>query len=320
MCIRDRAIIAARLGTSERELLQHNGTFEVLKAGDVLDVPPSATKALTSFGTTNATLPVESYKSWEEIATAFDCDVDDLRDVNVEACNDDGSLKAGTPTIKVPHFLLENAAQNEFASEEVVLGGDNWGSIALRLGTTEAALKAANSDMTSITQGALIKVPVDASHPRRLRDPLLRVDTEQNMTAHLQAEKQKYKLQDGVPSKPHDAEDFPYEFIDSTSIYPFIPKNKKLATSDWLTYTAAYLDRDLTQKSEPTSTYNVNQLWPVQQVPGREDQTPFEEDQTWMMHHIPVQRQQMFHAEGHMQDLHHVNHEMFPKSLQWQAP
>ena len=312
--------VAARLGVSERELLLHNSAVDNLATGVTLDVPPTATKAVTSFGTTTATLPVGAYKSWEEIATAFDCDADDLRDVNVEYCNDDGSLKAGTSVVKVPHFLLENSAQNEFASEEVVLGGDSWETIAKRLGSSVESLKAANVGITTLAQGSLVQVPADASHPRRLRDPLLRVDTEQTLTAHLQAEKQKYNLPEGVPTKPHDAADFPYEFIDSTSVYPFIPSNRRHATSDWLAYTSTYLDRDLTQKAEPASTYNVNQLWPFQQIPGREDQTPFEEDQTWMMHHTPVQRQQMFHAEGHVQDLPEVNHEMFPKSLQWQAP
>ncbi|KEG06331.1 hypothetical protein DQ04_14591020 [Trypanosoma grayi] len=87
-----------------------------------------------------------------------------------------------------------------------------------------------------------------------------------------------------------------------------------------MSYTAKYLDKQFTHQAEPTPVYNVNKLWPMQQVPGKVDQTPFEEDQTWLLHPIPVQQMEQHHPEKDLQDLPFVNHEQFPRSLEWTAP
>jgi hypothetical protein len=80
------------------------------------------------------------------------------------------------------------------------------------------------------------------------------------------------------------------------------------------------LDPDLSFDDEHTPVYNVNRLWPMVQVPGRVDQSPFEEDQTWFMHHIPVQQTEIHHPEKELQDLPFANHEQFARSLEWTAP
>eukprot|EP00758_Cryptobia_borreli_P007817 Tbor_TRINITY_DN5333_c0_g2::TRINITY_DN5333_c0_g2_i2::g.4749::m.4749 len=322
--------ISIRIGSSIEALKEENDDVDSLKAGMQLAIPAGATKTTTSHGHTMGTIPVSEgknrlYKTWEEIAKVFDCEVSDLQEVNAAICEKDGSLSPSAEAITVPYHILENSPSTEFATVELTFEGDTWEIVAKRLGCSVDTLKEKNAlngppeGAVHFVAGTALNIPEDAKHLRRIADPLLRVDTLETITSVLQGEKKRAGLEDGIPMKPEGAEKYPYEYMDSTTRYPFVPSHDQ-STEDWLRYTATYLDKGMRLGGEAVPVYNVNKVWPEQQIPGTRDQTPFEEDQTWMMHHIPVQQQEMFHAEGYLQDLHNINNEMFPKSLDWRAP
>lgn len=317
-------IIATRLGTSIEALKQANPGVSDVTPGVSLNVPLGSSKAVTSFGHSKASISLTKdgkriYNSWEEIAAAIGCDATELQEMNQDCCDADGKLVPNADVVYVPMDMVTNSLENEFASSEVVGVGDTWTGIAKRLGTTAKALRQANPTVSSLVAGGTIAIPSGATNVRRISDPLLSVDAADVATSRLRAEMKTFNLEQGIPTAPEGADKFKFEFMDSSTRYPMTPQQLP-GTDDWLSYTAAYLDPALNNAAEAKPLYNVNQLWPMMQVPGKVDQTPFEEDQTWMMHHIPLQRQEMFHAEGYLQDLPNVNHEVFPRSLEWQSP
>lgn len=316
-------LIAERLGTSVGALRRANRGISAISEGMLLNVPLGASRSVTSFGHGKAFLELTKdgkriFDSWEAIATAVGCDATELQELNQELCDDKGALLGSATRIRAPVDLALNSSASEFATTEVVEVGDTWGSIARRLGTTVKSLRNSNPTIKTLVPGSQVSVSPDAKNMRRVNDPLLTVDADL-ITSRLNSEMAAHGLQDGIPSSPEGSEKFKHEFLNSSTRYPTVP-DAVVGSNDWLAYTAAYLDPALGKAAEAQPLYNVNQLWPVLQVPGKVDQTPFEEDQTWMMHHIPLQRKEIFHAEGHLQDLPNVNHEMFPRSLDWQSP
>ena len=123
-----------------------------------------------------------------------------------------------------PSAALEDAA-HEFAASEEVMESDSWESIALRLGSTAAALQAVNPSVSDLTQVGAVNVPQCASRPRRLTEPLLRPAV---ATASLLPRTLGEQLAvPEIPSRPKNAEKFPHEYNSTASRFPVTPKQQE---------------------------------------------------------------------------------------------
>lgn len=325
--------VARRLGCSVEDVKNANPTMEGIEPDSVLNVPGNATRRLTSFGGGPRTLPLRTADdekricTWEEAATALGCSVEELQQVNGHAAltykqngeNGEGEFDPSVTELNVPLSCWTSSPEAEFSSVELVFAGDTFATIAKRLQCSEAALKKANEDITDLSKVSFVRVPADAKTPRRVVEPQLRPQAATDvLTARTGAEEKTFNLTN-IPDLPPNAHKFPHEYHTPTSRYPTTPKDTG-ADIDWMSYTSQYLDKQFTHPAEPAPVYNVNKLWPMQQVPGKVDQTPFEEDQTWLLNPIPVHQMEQHHPEKDMQDLPFVNHEQFPRSLEWTAP
>ncbi|RNC56982.1 hypothetical protein TcCL_ESM05412, partial [Trypanosoma cruzi] len=325
--------VAQRLGCSVDDLKEANPAIEELEAGAVLNVPGGASRRLTSFGAAPRVLPLQNpnngkrIRTWEDAATVLDCTVEELQQANGHAAltykqtgeNGEGEFGPSVTELNVPLSCWVSTAETEFSPVELVFAGDTFATIAQRLRCSEEALKKANDGQSDLSHARFVRVPAEAKAPRRLLEPQLRSQaaTDVLMTRTI-AEEAAYGIKN-IPDLPSNASKFPHEYHTPTSRFPTTPKEKE-SESDWMAYTARYLDKQFTHPTEPTPIYNVNKLWPMQQVPGKIDQTPFEEDQTWLLNPIPVQQLEQHHPEKDLQDLPFVNHEQFPRSLEWTAP
>lgn len=319
--------IAARLGTTEAALRGANVELELPVVGETVTVPQSATRRLTSFGGTEQMIPLidESgnrvIHTWEDAANAIGCTIEELQMANGPAAHNYNSEKNAfddaTVQLNVPVTAKVLSGAAEFASIEEVMINDTFESIAARIGCSVEDLKASNPTLQQVTDVGAVNVPATATNPRRLTEPLLRPAA---ATASLiPSTMGDMETIPEMPSRPKNAEKYPHEYHSSASRFPPTPLKPDFE-DNWLSYTAKFLDRELKATDQPTPLYNVNKLWPMQQVPGKVDQTPFEEDQTWLLHHTPVQQTEFHHPEKDSQDLPFVNHEQFPKSLEWTAP
>lgn len=326
------ATVAQRLGCTEAALKSANDTLENLSAGVAVNVPGSATRRLTSISAAPALLPLRpgdgkpAVTSWRMAAELLGCSVEELQQANGEAAltykvaegGEDGSFDASVTELVVPYTATLATPETSFASVEPVFEGDTWATIAARLGCSEADMRGCN-ETVDLDTAATVRVPATATTPRRITHPQLRPQAATDaLLARTLGEKAVGGLEE-IPSLPPNAEKFPHEYNTPTSRFPVTPQEPR-ASDNWIAYTAKYLDKQLLLQDEPTPVYNVNKLWPMQQVPGKVDQTPFEEDQTWFMHPIPVQQMEQHHPEKDLQDLPFINHEQFPRSLDWTAP
>ncbi|KPI86885.1 hypothetical protein ABL78_4075 [Leptomonas seymouri] len=328
------ASVALRLGCTEEALRSANDTLESLSAGVSVNVPGSAMRRLTSASCAPALLPLQpsdgkpAVTSWRMAAELLGCSVEELQQANGEAAltykassgDDDDSFDPTVKELIVPYTVTPASPDTSFASVEPVFEGDTWATIAARLGCSEADLRSANNTTgNDLSAAATVRVPATAETPRRITHPQLRPQAATDaLLARTLGEKAVSGLEE-IPSLPPNAEKFPHEYHTPTSRFPATPREPS-ASDNWIAYTSKYLDKQLLLQDEPTPVYNVNKLWPMQQVPGKVDQTPFEEDQTWLMHPIPVQQMEQHHPEKDLQDLPFVNHEQFPRSLDWTAP
>nr|CCC90709.1 conserved hypothetical protein [Trypanosoma congolense IL3000] len=326
--------VAQRLGCGVDELKDANAERGSLEAGAVVNVPASATRKLTSFGATPRVLPLQASSSsengrirtWEEAAAVLDCTVEELQQYNGHAAltykekeNGEGEFDPSVTELIAPLSCWAAASESEFSPVELVYVNDTLATIAERLQCSEEDLRKANNDIEEVSGLRVVRVPPSAKRPRRLVEPQLRAQTEAGaLLTRSIAEEGAYKLKN-IPNLPPNAERFPHEYHTPTSRYPTTPRETP-SSQDWMAYTAKYLDKQFTHQAEPAPAYNVNKAWPLQQVPGKVDQTPFEEDQTWLLHPIPVQQMEQHHPEKDLQDLPFVNHEQFPRSLEWTAP
>lgn len=323
--------VAARLGCTVEELKSCNDHLQTLTAGVSLYVPVAARRRLTGFALSPVTLPLCNkdgkpiITTWEVAAEQLGCTVEELQQANGYAAlsyrssGKEVGFDSSITELVVPPSATAATAETSFASTEPVLEQDTWASIGQRLGCAEEELRAINADVTDLLAATVVKVPPTAKAPRRLVHPQLRPETMTNaLFPRTLGEKEMSKL-DRIPELPLNAEKFPHEYHTPTSRFPTTPQ-QTLATENWISYTSKYLDKQLVLQDEPQPVYNVNKLWPMQQVPGKLDQTPFEEDQTWLLHPIPVQQMEQHHPEKDLQDLPFVNHEQFPRSIEWTAP
>ncbi|CAJ1991958.1 LysM domain containing protein [Leishmania donovani] len=330
------ASLAKRLGCSESELRAANDTMEEVAAGVAVSVPGSATRRLTSFSTTPSVLPLQqgdgkpAITSWRRAAEVLGCSVEELQQANGAAAltyisaaeSGDGAFDPAVKELVVPHTATAALTESSFAAFEPTFDGDTWTSIADRLGCSEGDLRACNSvdgSVADVSSLAAVSVPASATRPRRIIHPQLRPQAATDALLARTLGEQAVSAIGDIPSLPANAHKFPHEYYTPTSRFPATPQQSP-ASDNWIAYTAKYLDKQLALQDEPAPVYNVNKLWPMQQVPGKVDQTPFEEDQTWLMHPIPVQQMQQHHPEKDLQDLPFVNHEQFPRSLEWTAP
>jgi LysM repeat protein len=326
--------VAVRLGCTAHALRLANPQLNAegkIVAGQTLIVPFSSTKRPSQKPAVPQYLELvgkdgkRSFKTWEDVATALDCEVDELQTHNPHIASDpamyspDSGFSEKVTQIRVPLSSTVPTAGESFATTEPVYESDTFESIARRVGCTVQALKEMNPKVDKVTAVEEVLIPASAKYPRRLTDPLLQpeaatqalfpqtVSESQHVPAHL-------------PEKPDKAAvTFPAEYTSNSDSFP--PQAMKVpGTEDWVSYTATYLDPALSIVNSPSSTFNLNPVWPVQQVPGRIDSTPYEEDQTWMMQDIPLQQTEIFHPEGYIQDMPRVNNEMFDQSLNWVAP
>ncbi|KAK7197289.1 LysM domain containing protein [Novymonas esmeraldas] len=332
------ASLAARLGCTPADLKAANDTLEEVAAGVAVNVPGSATRRLTSFSAAPAVLPLRpgdgkpAVTSWRMAAELLGCSVEELQQANGAAAltytdggaDGDGAFDVRVTELAVPHTAAAAAAASEtsFATSEPVFEGDSWASVAARLGCSEAELLACNNADAGggdVSSRSTVRVPATAATPRRLVHPQLRPQAATDaLLARTFGEKAVGAVGD-IPTLPPNAAKFPHEYHTPTSRFPVTPQERP-AGDNWIAYTATYLDKQLQLQDEPAPLYNVNKLWPMQQVSGKVDQTPFEEDQTWLMHPIPVHQMQQHDPEKDLQDLPFVNHEQFPRSLEWTAP
>nr|6HIV_CJ Chain CJ, uS10m [Trypanosoma brucei brucei]6HIW_CJ Chain CJ, uS10m [Trypanosoma brucei brucei]6HIZ_CJ Chain CJ, uS10m [Trypanosoma brucei brucei] len=326
--------VAQRLGCSVGELKDANAERETIEAGVVINVPVTATRRLTSFGATPLVLPLkttsakdgERIRTWEEAAAILDCTVEELQQCNGHAAltyqkkeSEAGEFDSSETELVAPLSCWTSTSESEFSPVERVHANDTLVAIARRLQCSEEALRAVNDGITDVSGLDFVRVPPEARRPRRLVEPQLRPQAATDaLLARTIAEEETFKLK-SIPHLPQNAERFPHEYHTPTSRFPPTPSETP-ATQDWMAYTAKYLDKQFTISAEPAPVYNVNKLWPMQQIPGKVDQTPFEEDQTWLLHSIPVQQLEMHHHEKDLQDLPFINHEQFPRSLEWNAP
>ncbi|KAG5494179.1 hypothetical protein GH5_02169 [Leishmania sp. Ghana 2012 LV757] len=330
------ASLTQRLGCSESELRAANDTMHEVVAGIAVNVPGSATRRLTSFSATPSVLPLQqndgkpAITSWRMAAQLLGCSVEELQQANGAAAltyvaaaeSGDGAFDPAVKELMVPHTATAASSESAFAVFEPVFEGDTWSTISRRLGCSEADLHACNdADVTGtdLSTRPVVRVPASATTPRRLVHPQLRPKAATDALLARTLGEQAVGVIDDIPSLPANAAQFPHEYHTPTSRFPTTPQAPQ-ATDNWIAYTAKYLDKQLALTDEPTPVYNVNRLWPMLQVPGKVDQTPFEEDQTWLLHPIPVQQMQQHHPEKDIQDLPFVNHEQFPRSLEWTAP
>ncbi|CAM40531.1 conserved hypothetical protein [Leishmania braziliensis MHOM/BR/75/M2904] len=330
------ASLAKRLGCSESELQAANDTLEEVVAGVAVNVPGSATRRLTSFSAAPSVLPLQprdgkpAITSWRAAAELLDCSIEELQQANGAAAltyvaaaeSGDGAFDPTVKELVVPYTATAASSGSSFAAFEPVFEGDTWASIATRLGCTETELLRCNDvDVpgVAVSSRSVVRVPESATTPRRILHPQLRPQAATDALLARTLGEQVAGALGEIPSLPENAAKFPHEYHTSTSRFPATPQ-EPLASDNWIAYTAKYLDKQLALQDEPTPVYNVNKLWPMQQVPGKIDQTPFEEDQTWFMHPIPVQQMEQHHPEKDLQDLPFVNHEQFPRSLEWTAP
>ncbi|KPA76875.1 putative mitochondrial hypothetical protein [Leptomonas pyrrhocoris] len=328
------ASVAQRLGCTEEALKNANDTLETLSAGVSVNVPGTSTRRLTSTSSVPALLPLQpgdgkpAVTSWRMAAELLGCSVEELQQANGEAAltykaadgGADGCFDPSVRELMVPYTVTFASLETSFASAEPVFEGDTWATVAARLGCSEADLHSCNDAAgAELSTFATVRVPVTAKTPRRITHPQLRPQAATDaLLARTLGEKAVSGLAE-IPSFPPNAEKFPHEYHTPTSRFPTTPRESS-ASDNWIAYTAKYLDKQLLLQDEPTPVYNVNKLWPMQQVPGKVDQTPFEEDQTWFMHPIPVQQMEQHDPEKDLQDLPFVNHEQFPRSLDWTAP
>ncbi|RNF10460.1 hypothetical protein TraAM80_01506 [Trypanosoma rangeli] len=324
---------AQRFGCGVEELKKENPAVETLEAGALLNLPGNASRRLTSFGASPRVLSLRTAKgdkhirTWDEAAAALDCTVEELQQVNGHAAltykqtgeNGEGEFDTSVTELNVPLSCWMATPEAEFSPIELVFAGDTLATIAQRLQCSEEALQRENAGLRDVTNLHYVRVPTEAKAPRRLVEPQLRPQaaTDALLTRTI-AEETAFQIKH-LPDLPANSQNFPHEYHTPTSRFPAAPK-KTGSENDWMSYTAKYLDKQFTHLTEPTPLYNVNKLWPMQQVPGKVDQTPFEEDQTWLLNPIPVHQMEQHHPEKELQDLPFVNHEQFPRSLEWTAP
>lgn len=321
--------IAVRLGTSVEQLQRVNPDCEALQVGLTLVVPASSTRRTTgSRGSTEQLLPltdingVRRLSNWADAAAALGCTVEELQQANgaaVTVYDGEGNcFHSTTAQLVIPENAVEHDGAFEFAKAEEIFESDSWESIAARLGCTVVDLKSSNSGVETLVAGGVVNVPLSAKNPRRLFNPLLRpsasIDEVIPRTIGEQA-----SVPD-IDRLPKNAGEFPHEYHTPSSKFPMTPKMEDFVADDWLSYTARFLDKELSTSASAEPMFTVNRLWPMLQVPGKVDATPFEEDQTWMSHHIPVHQMEFHHHEKENQDLPFANHEQFAKSIEWTAP
>lgn len=321
--------IAQRLGCEVQDLRDANEKFESVEEGISLVIPGTATRRLTSTNFGNKLLPLKQgngarIKTWEEAAELLGCTVEELQQVNSQvavALKDKGmkEFSDNVAELVVPDTVAAAITEEVFAATEPVYLSDTFESIAARLQCSVEDLKRANAEITDLAASRTLSVPISAKQQRRVVHPQLRAQVSTNsLFPRVISEQQRFGIDD-IPNLPPNANKFPHEYHTATSRFPSTPKELDF-NDDWVSYTAKYLDTNLSLKEEPRPLYNVNKLWPMQQVPDKVDQTPFEEDQTWLMHPIPVQQLSLHDPEKDMQDLPFVNHEQFPRSIEWTAP
>lgn len=321
--------IAQRLGCLVSDLREANENLENIEEGISVVIPGTATHRRTGTNFGNKLLPLKQadgskIKTWMEAASLLGCTVEELQQVNSQAAvaSREKELKElgdDVTELVVPDTVATAAAEEVFAATEPVYRSDTFDSIAARLQCSVEELRHANAEISDLTTVNTVSVPLSAKQQRRVMHPQLRTQVSTNsLIPRVISEQQTFGVDD-IPDLPPNASKFPHEYHTPTSRFPATPKELDF-NDDWVSYTAKYLDTNLSLKEEPTPLYNVNKLWPMQQVPGKVDQTPFEEDQTWLMHPIPVQQMSLHDPEKDLQDLPFVNHEQFPRSIEWTAP
>lgn len=321
--------LAQRLGCSVADLRDANEKIEKVEEGIALVIPGTATRRLTSTPSTTKILPLKQadgtmIKTWESAALLLGSTVEELQQVNSQiavAVKEKGTMEFGenVTELVVPDTVSAAVTEEVFAATEPVYLSDTFQSIADRLQCSVDDLTRANAEITSLSAVKTVSVPLTAKQQRRIVHPQLRpqVSTD-SLFPRMISEQQTFGI-DELPNLPPNTKKFPHEYHTPTSRFPVTPRELDF-NDDWVSYTAKYLDTNLSLKEEPAPVYNVNKLWPMQQVPGKVDQTPFEEDQTWLMHPIPVQQLSLHDPEKDLQDLPFVNHEQFPRSIEWTAP
>ena len=316
--------LAARLGVEEKVLRKTNPAVASIEIGRSIIVPKASAKRMDQLSPLPGFLTIRDangpkYAGWTAAAEAVGCEVDELKAQNPAIAQLDGDTFPEEATqLKLPIAMSEVDPATIYAATESVFESDTFESVASRIGCTAAQLQAVNPTVKVITDVTEVLVPAAAKRPRRVADRQLRPAA---ATAALlsNADAEQLSIPDHLPTEPEGAAvHFPAEYNKPSTAFPPQPQAIP-ATESWLSYTAKYLDRDLSLES-PQEAYNLNPVWPTQQVPGRLDSTPFEEDQTWLLAHAELQSEEMFHPEGYIQDMHRLNNEQFPQSLQWQAP
>ncbi|EPY26591.1 hypothetical protein STCU_06178 [Strigomonas culicis] len=316
--------IADRVGTTKEALLALNRHTDVLQEGQAVQIPADSKNRRTSFGLSEQRLQLGEARTWEKAAEMVGCSVEELQQANGPATllyDDKSGFHKSITELNVPYTAWESYAAQEFDSSEPVLRNDTFESVAERLQCAVGELQKANPSVSDIRTVNLVSVPPTAKRRRRMVHPQLRPQAaSEALFPKTASEEQLFHLDStSITTVPENAKLFPHEYHTATSRFPQVPAEAD-GSESWISYTAKYLDKEFMLKSEPMPVYNVNHLWPLQQVPGKTEQTPFEEDQTWLMHPIPVQQMEQHHPEKDLQDLPFINHEQFPRSVDWQAP
>lgn len=323
------ATIATRVGTSEAELRSINHDLDALDVGATVVVPPGALRRTTgSRGSCEQVLPLKGpngerhITNWSSAANELGCTVEELQQSNgsAVAAYDVGNdtFDVTTTQLLIPETAVDHEPMLEFAKGEEIFESDTWDSVAERLGCSVQELQEVNPGVDITVSGVVVNIPQSAKRPRRLFHPLLRPSA--SIEEVIPRTKGEEATVPEIDRLPKNASLFPHEYNTPSTRFPVTPKAEDMGADDWLSYTARYLDKDLSTSASAEPMFTVNRLWPMQQVPGKVDATPFEEDQTWMMHHIPVQQMEMHHHEKDLQDLPLTNHEQFAKSIEWTAP
>ena len=347
--------LASRLGCSEAELKARNDEVAAtnnlsLSEGTKIYIPKTATKRLIAFrrhetvtAETKTVLQhhaehnpgVSTDASWENVAVALGTTVDEMLAANAPAG------KAPPPVIKIPVLATESTVMSEFETHEVLLQDDTIDAVAERLGCSVEDIIEVNKDsfpasdvtdiekLTAVLRSlSAIAVPSTAKRPRRRHNPLAEITANPtDSTAVLgqsAVDAQQNQLPPKFPDKPVHAQRFPMVSFNRRggSWKEDTPSAPSITTGpmDWARYTAMYLDPQFSLTQSPSPNYNTNPAWPAEVVPGTPQQTPFEEDQTWLFNEQPLQTNDIFHEDKHVQDLPEVNHELLAQSLDWQAP
>ena len=313
-------LLAQRLGCTVAELRAHNDlapTAKLPAVGATMLVPKTATKRLVSFHAGTVTVDVKgdaAPKTWEELAEKLGCTVGELKSLNAEAASE----VAPPAKLRVPSHLTENTEASEFSPVEPVYASDTFTSVAERLGCTVEALKAANPSVGhKVAEVHEVLVPPTATHRRRVVHPLR--DRGSSLFQRTIVERAAESLPSAFPTAPPNAARFPMEYDTRPEAMPKTPA-MAAATADWLSYTAAHLDPQLSVAAAPAPRYSTNPAWPVEVLPGAAEQTPFEEDNAWQFNEIPLQQKEVQHTAKYLQDLPEVNHELLAQSLEWKAP